>query len=307
MTGRLTDAERVAAGLAGASLRPIPAPGLVVTAWGSGGIGRALDEALPALVSIRPDVVQIHTQPDASDAAAVARIARDLPDARVWIGAPADTLARTPATAPKRAAEWACMASQLGAEVLILNGEAAWKGAAPSLARDVIAAMHEASPALILGWTSFDHPRWHRLPWGAILGAGGVDLHLPQVYAAPEDGIATRASALARWESAARQWDALGDVLPAHRLGGERCVPYVQAHHVSVSGTCALLDRAPLASTWALPARSDEAGVIALRADAIMRREAGHAPGRVARWQAAHGLTADGVVGARSLAALGLA
>lgn len=307
MTGRLTDSERVAAGLATAPLRPIPAPGLVVTAWGSGGIGRALDEALPALVSIRPDAVQIHTQPDASDAAAVARIARDLPDARVWIGAPADTLARTPATAPKRAAEWACMASQLGAEVLILNGEAAWKGAAPSLARDVIAAMREASPALVLGWTSFDHPRYHRLPWGAILGAGGVDLHLPQVYAAPEDGIATRASALARWESAARQWDALGDVLPAHRLGGERCVPYVQAHHVSVSGTCALLDRAPLASAWALPTRSDEAGVIALRADAIMRREAGHAPGRVARWQTAHGLVADGVVGARTLAALGLA
>lgn len=307
MTGRLTDAERVAAGLAGASLRPIPAPGLVVTAWGSGGIGRALDEALPALVSIRPDAVQIHTQPDASDAAAVARIARDLPDARVWIGAPADTLARTPATAPKRAAEWACMASQLGAEVLILNGEAAWKGAAPSLARDVIAAMREASPALILGWTSFDHPRWHRLPWGAILGAGGVDLHLPQVYAAPEDGVATRDGALARWESAARQWDALGDVLPAHRLGGERCVPYVQAHHVSVSGTCALLDRAPLASTWALPARSDEAGVIALRADAIMRREAGHAPGRIARWQSAHGLTADGIVGRATLGAMGLA
>lgn len=307
MTGRLTDSERVAAGLATAPLRPIPAPGLVVTAWGSGGIGRALDEALPALVSIRPDAVQIHTQPDASDAAAVARIARDLPDARVWIGAPADTLARTPATASKRAAEWACMASQLGAEVLILNGEAAWKGASPALARDVIAAMREASPALILGWTSFDHPRWHRLPWGAILGAGGVDLHLPQVYAAPEDGIATRASALARWESAARQWAAQGDVLPAHRLGGERCVPYVQAHHVSVSGTCALLDRAPLASTWALPARSDEAGVIALRADAIMRREAGHAPGRIARWQSAHGLTADGIVGRATLGAMGLA
>lgn len=307
MTGRLTDSERVAAGLATAPLRPIPAPGLVVTAWGSGGIGRALDEALPVLVAIRPDVVQIHTQPDASDAAAVSRIAREMPDARVWIGAPADTLARTPATAPKRAAEWARIAAQLGAEVLILNGEAAWKGAAPSLARDVIAAMRSAAPALVLGWTSFDHPRWHRLPWGAILGAGGVDLHLPQVYAAPEDGVATRASALARWESAARQWDALGDVLPAHRLGGERCVPYVQAHHVSVSGTCALLDRAPLASAWALPTRSDDAGVLALRADATMRREAGHAPGRIARWQAAHGLVADGILGPHSLAAMGLA
>lgn len=307
MTGRLTDSERVAAGLAAAPLRPIPAPGLIVTVWGGDGIGRALDGALSALRAIDPGVVQLHTQPTPDDAAVIARLRAEIPAARVWIGAPADTLARTPATASKRAAEWTCMAAQLGAEALILNGEAAWKGASPALARDVIAAMREAAPLLTLGWTSFDHPRYHRLPWGAILGAGGVDLHLPQVYAAPEDGIATRDGALARWESAARQWDALGDVLPAHRLGGERCVPYVQAHHVSISGTCALLDRAPLASAWALPTRSDEAGVIALRADAIMRREAGHAPGRIARWQTAHGLTPDSIVGARTLAAMGLA
>lgn len=307
MTGRLTDSERVAAGLAAAPLRPIPAPGLVVTVWGGDGIARALDGALGALRAIGADVVQLHTQPDATDAAVIATLRGALPGARVWIGAPADTLARTPATAAKRAAEWARMASQLGVEALILNGEAAWVGASPALARDVIAACRDGAPALVLGWTSFDHPRYHRLPWGAILGAGGVDLHLPQVYAAPEDGVATRDGALARWESAARQWDAQGDVLPAHRLGGERCVPYVQAHHVSVSGTCALLDRAPLASAWALPTRSDEAGVIALRADAIMRREAGHAPGRIARWQTAHGLVADSIVGARTLAALGLA
>lgn len=307
MTGRLTDAERVAAGLAGAPLRPIPAPGLVVTVWGGDGIARALDGALSALHAIGPDVVQLHTRPDATDAAVIARVRAEIPGARVWIGAPADTLARTPATAAKRAAEWARMAAQLGAEVLVLNGEAAWVGAAPSLAREVIVAMRESAPALTLGWTSFDHPRYHRLPWGAILGAGGVDLHLPQVYAAPTDGVATRVGALMRWESAARQWAAQGDVLPAHRLGGDRCVPYVQAHHVSVIGTCALLDRAPIASAWALPTRSDAAGVLALRADAIMRREAGHAPGRIARWQTAHGLVADGVVGARSLAAMGLA
>jgi len=306
VTGRLTDAERVAAGLAAAPLRPIPAPGLVVTVWGADGITRALDGAMEALRAIGPDVVQLHTQPDATDAAVIARVRAEIPGVRVWIGAPADTLARTPATAAKRARAWAAQARELGAEALILNGEAAWKGARAVIARDVIAACRDGAPALLLGWTSFDHPRWHRLAWSAILGAGGVDLHLPQVYAAPADGVATRASALSRWSSASRQWDT-ADVLPAHRLGGARCVPYVQAHHVSVSGTCALLDRAPLASAWALPTRSDAAGVIALRADAILRREAGHTPGRAARYQAAHGLVADGVVGPATLRALGLA
>ena len=49
MTGRLTCSERVAAGLAAAPLRPIPAPGPVVTVWGAAGLKRALDGALTAL------------------------------------------------------------------------------------------------------------------------------------------------------------------------------------------------------------------------------------------------------------------
>jgi hypothetical protein len=51
----------------------------------------------------------------------------------------------------------------------------------------------------------------------------------------------------------------------------------------------------------------DSAGILALRADAELRRRVGHAPGRIARWQTLRGLVADGVCGPRTLASLDLA
>lgn len=305
MSGRLTDAERAAAGLARPS-KAIPAPGLIVTVWGSDGIHKALDASLADLAAIRPDVVQLHTQPTPDDARAIARVRELLPCARIWIGAPSDTLARGTDGA-KRARDWSVLAHELGAEVLVFNGEAAWKRASPGLASAVIAAARAGAPSLPLAWTAFDHPRYHRLPWSEILGAGGVDLHLPQVYAAPEEGVASHTAALSRWASADRQWRAFPGVLDSMRLGGARCIPYVQAHHVSTAGTCALLNRGALASVWALPTRSDAAGVLAMRADAELRRRVGHAPGRVQRWQQQAGLTADGIVGQKTLDSLGLA
>jgi murein L,D-transpeptidase YcbB/YkuD len=47
--------------------------------------------------------------------------------------------------------------------------------------------------------------------------------------------------------------------------------------------------------------------LLALRADAELRRRVGHAPGRVERFQRQQGLVVDGSVGRRTLAALGLA
>ena len=98
MTGRLTDSERVAAGLAAAPLRPIPAPGLVVTVWGGDGIARALDGALDTLRAIDPGVVQLHTQPDATDAAVIASISTPV-RARTRAEATTVTTPASPSTA----------------------------------------------------------------------------------------------------------------------------------------------------------------------------------------------------------------
>jgi hypothetical protein len=91
------------------------------------------------------------------------------------------------------------------------------------------------------------------------------------------------------------------------RVHGARWIPYAQAHHHEVAAACAIHDLAPLSAAWALPTRHDAAGILALRADAELRRRVGHAPGRIARWQTLRGLAADGVLGPRTLASLDLA
>lgn len=282
------------------------APGLAVTVWDSGGIRHALDECLDELALIQPDVVQLHTVP--GDGAQVHRLREALPGVRVWVGIPADHLARRPAQAPAKAATYARAAQVQGVELLVLNGEAAWVGASPGLARDVLAACREAAPGLLLGWTTYDHPHYadHRGPWEVILGHGGVDYSLPQHYPARPGLQAGPAQIRGRILASQRSHARLRGLDPELVPQGPRWIPYGQAHGHTPAGICALSDAAPLACWWALPSRMDPLGLLGLLAASKIRREAGHAPGHVARWQAAHGLLADGVAGRRTLAALGL-
>lgn len=282
------------------------APGLAVTVWSGKGLARALDDALPSLAAIGPDVVQLHATP--GDGAQAKRVRDVLGPVRLWIGLPADHLARkSPRDAARLAAQYARATAAMGAEMLVLNGEAAWVGKPASLARDVIAAARDAAPGLALGWTSYDHLGYssHAIPSAAIFGPGGVDYHLPQHYPATPGSHCDAKAVRARIDASAKNCRPV-PMLDAHRPRGERWVPYGQAHGHAPSGICALSDAAPLACWWALPTRGDADGILGLRAAAEIRRRAGHAPGHVARWQASAGLVADGIVGPRSLAALGL-
>lgn len=325
MTDPLLDGleARVQAALAPTMPPPPVAPGLCVTVGNVAPVQDVITEALPLLASIRPDVVILHTYPEPRDVVACQAVLRALPGVRLWIQAPANVLAGgDERRAIRRAETWAAEARDLGAEVLSLNGEmasrpgsAGWDAATPAeaaaeaqrIAR-ILAAMAAVPSAPGLAWCS--HDRSGRLPlaiWHAVLGAGSpVLLHIPQVYAAPVRGIASRAEALARLDAHRRSL-ALAGIRPELAPGGTGWAPYVQAHHHALSAACALYDSAPLACAWTLPERCDDLGVLALRADAELRRLAGHAPGRAARYQAAHGLTADGIVGPATLRALGLA
>lgn len=297
-------------------LRPLPPPAVVVTVYNDlrGERSLPLLERLLAHAAPGDLGVCIHDPPGDDEA----RLAELVVAAgyRLWYGWGVDPDARRSvrdaAAITRRRAR---LAADRGAEVVELNGEAAWKAAqsdSHDRARAMIDACREGAPELAVGWSTFDGLQSHRLPAiGTILGPGGVDYAAPQVYAAnpatpaPED----HRDARDRWDRAVRQHQALADrgtiradVVP----GRERCLPYVQVHGCTPACVAWLLDRADTSRAWALPTRCDEAGLVGIEAVLLARRETGRSAGAIARWQAVHGLAADGIVGPRTLAAMGL-
>lgn len=308
------------------------APGLIITLGETAPVERVADRHIATLRAIRPDVVMLHTYPGPEDAPTIAKVRAAVPGVRVWIQAPANTLAGgTEANAVARAVQWARAAAALGVEALVLNGEMSsggdpprpgWdaKTAAEATAKGkrlakIFAAMAAVPGCPVLGWSSHDRiERLSRSVWRAALGPGSpVRLHLPQTYSAPPGraGIALRTSTRARIAAHAKSF-AAGvpvDVRADLVQGGVGWIPYGQMHHHTPDATCVLLDAAPLAALWTLSEdaeSADAAGILAARADAELRRRVGHEPGRVARYQASAGLVDDGVVGPRTLAALGV-
>lgn len=289
------------------------APGIFVTVYND--LRGA--KALPALDALAPHAapkdfgVCIHDPPSGDDAglaqAITSRGWRLMygwgvdPDARRSVDeAAAVTLRR------------ARLAADRGAEAIELNGEKAWKAEGlDAHARAMIAACRAGAPGLPVGWSFFDGPRTHRMPASvAVFGACGVDYSAPQVYAATGTGEpASHRAALARFLRAEEQhrWAVDRGLMRAELIPGrEACAVYAQLHSVSAAGTAWLLDRGPVGRAWAIPTRCDAEGLRGLSAVLLARRETGCSAGAIARWQAAHGLTADGIAGPVTLGAMGL-
>lgn len=299
-------------------------PGLVVTVGNQRRVEQEFPGILPALRAIGEGIiVMLHTDPDPPDVATSAMVRREL-GARVWLQAPANVLAGLP---QERACDvvrrWVDVAARAGAEVLCLNGEGAsapgrpgWaspsaEGRAALAARATAlleAAREEGRGRVALAWSSHDCPDWHRLPWGALLGpTSPIVLHLPQVYPAPAKGTASRKGALKRYATArAQQQRAVHGIRPELQLGGEGCVAITQAHGLSAAAAGSLYDQGALSGAWTLPDRCDAAGLLGLRVDAALRRRVGHAPHRIARFQASVGLFVDGDAGPATRRALGI-
>ena len=317
-----------------ASAPPL-SPAVVVTIYPGGSMASTARESLPILrrlmaVAAPGDLAVCVHDPITGDERALTDMVRDL-GLRLWVAWGANPHVRTarakgPAAALDVCARWSRAAAALGAEVLELNGERAgsnnpvdWvidapgdAALLPGIAASLIATVRESAPGARVSWTSHDAPAWHKLPWRAILGPGGVDLHAPQLYAADtrSDAPEGHGAARARLASAAAQWQSLiaaGDVRPELGPGGSGWTAYGQIHSLTAAGVAVVLDSTDTSRAWALPTRSDDAGVLGLLALLTARRETGRSAGAIARYQAAHGLTADGVAGPVTLRAMGLA
>lgn len=328
--GALTHPERIAAGLARAPL----APAVVVTVYPSGSMASTVAQSRPHLERLMRSAapgdlaVCIH-DPITGDERALTGMVRDL-GLRLWVAWGANPHVRTartkgPASALDVCARWSKAAAALGAEVIELNGERSgsdnpndWvidapgdAALLPALASNLIATVREHAPAARVSWTSHDHPKWHKLPWRQILGAGGVDLHAPQLYAADTRSTEPEGhrAAAARLASASAQWRVLvdvGEVRPELGPGGAGWNAYGQIHSLTTAGAALILDSSDTSRAWALPTRCDEPGLRALEVLLTARRLHGRTAGALRRAQAAHGLVVDGIAGPATLGALGL-
>lgn len=280
-----------------------------LTVWGGDGLPSATEQSLPLLRAVRPGVVQLHAGPQgltshARRAAADVRAA--VPGVRLWVGVAWDGWVddATSDASAERLVERvylpaAMVALGLGAELLVINSEAAGKlhpAEARRLACVAIDRIRAECPGLAIGHTAYDHPDYHdeepgngRLdaddtgyPWSAYLGGaaaratagvrlpttGPVDLELPQRYAAPPKPEGKPQPMAIVGALPARIASSKASFERAAKLNwidpGIPVRAYVQAHHVDARDTAAVGAQEPLA-LWAAPTRLDADGRRALR------------------------------------------
>ena len=299
------------------------------------GIGATFYGDLPRDITRHPDVVlacetvTLHTAADVTDPKSAGEVRRINPHAHVWLAIPGNYLSRLDLTRGRAAAvaevrRCATVARDIGATVFEINGEGASDGATAgdwtssagdeaertrlmSLAVALLDAARDAlSGQCALAWTSHDMPAF-RLPWRAVLDR--VDLHAPQHYPAQAGRMVGQrelerriATSQARWESLAEQGKAPVEAAPY----GSLWAPYLQGWGHEVGALVWGLSQAPQARLWACPGSWLPQSVEALRLASVLRAANGWGAGVVKQFQAAHSLTADGIVGPNTLAALRL-
>lgn len=317
-----------------ATLPPLP-PAVVVTLYPSGSMAAMAAQSRPLLdrlmrAAAPGDLAVCVHDPITGDERAVTDLVRAL-GLRLWVAWGANPHVRTarakgPAAALDVCARWSAAAHALGAEVVELNGERVgsnnpvdWvidapgdAALLPALAASLIATARESAPGARVSWTSHDCPKWHKLPWRAILGPGGADLHAPQIYASNPgtDAPEGHKAAAARLAMATAQWRTLvdvGEVRADVGPGGRGWTSYGQIHGLTTAGAALILDSSDTSRAWALPTRHDADGLRALEVLLTARRLHGRSAGAIRRAQAAHGLAVDGIAGPLTCAALGLA
>lgn len=299
---------------------------LVLTLYSSDGIQKAWRDSENLVREVKP-CLMLHTTPG-PHSQDVAEEAYEL-GLSFWYGVGIDGWARDLRSGARsyrqiqdRAVQLATVAKGHGAECIMWNGEAAWKLAPGSDDTDykiegqltkILAEVDKNLPGFPQAFTSFDHPRYHRMPWRDFLGAGSpLVIHSPQFYGAllPGQGMASIRDMQSRLERMTAQWRSLersGECYPKYSPGGSGYRPYMQLHGVSCAATvkCALQNSG--VCLWASASRMDKDGERALKVlkhleDANLWQVDG-----VQKLQESLGLVADGIVGGKTLSALQIA
>lgn len=315
-------------------------PGVAVYLWAGKGLRHAFAKSLAILQRTRPDIVILHGPPSGllstHFAPLVAQVRAALPGVRIWVGIGGDGWAAqwragkcsdaqvvTPLVAAFAAAQ------AVGAEAVVPDLEAAWKSSKKgasvpdvktraqleALARRVMVEGGAAAPDAVIALCSYDIPDLHKaFPLAACVVGTPVSVFAYMAYAAdstPDAGELLRRVAWAQREQEKAEGMGLlpDDVTGTDVPGDVDRVPIVQLHQLAMHDLVTVLAEFPLVMAWAAPlivdgGRADPSGVLALEAALYLRREVGGGPGAIARFQARAGLTADGIVGPKTLAKL---
>lgn len=296
------------------------------------GIGATFYGKLPVILNQDVvescDIVCLHTAADKTDVQTAEAVRQMNPEARVWLGIPANYLSRMDLFQSRKRVLEECdrvasIALDAGVEVLELNGEGSSDG---KVVGDWIGPMGDAAEAarleelgkavterlksklqgkVAIGWTSHDGTGF-RIPRKLLQG---VDLHSPQHYPAYENHVVTQRELDRRIQWSKGQWDHLaargivdGSVCPY----GSRWSPYLQGWGHSIGALVWGLCEAPTARLWACPGSWSPNALPALRAARKIREKYGYGPNAIELFQKDVRLSADGIVGPMTLAALGL-
>lgn len=196
------------------------------------------------------------------------------------------------------------------------DGDARSRADHEALVRRIFDESARAAGSLIYGLTSYDHVSQHsRFPWRAALRNTACCLFLDQRYTdvgSPDKGrIPAREKSADKSQAEAERKGLIpADLSPDVSTDVDRVHLY-QLHGQHEGDLVSALAEHEHCAVWCLPlvkdgGRADESGLRALRAALQIRSLVGAGAGAAKRFQSLRGLVADGIVGPRTLAALGL-